>query len=50
MTSKTFATYVSPTMEVISTTGRGPNTIYTVREGGKEWAVRGSSNLPPEVF
>lgn len=37
-------------MEVISTSGRGPHTVYTVREGDREWTITGASNLPAEVF
>lgn len=37
-------------MEVISTSGRGPNTIYTVKDGDRVWKITGKDNLPPEVF
>lgn len=37
-------------MEVVFTSGRGPNTIYTVQEEGRVWTIRGRDNLPPGVF
>lgn len=37
-------------MEVLFTSGRGANTIYTVQEGGRVWTIRGRNSLPPEVF
>ena len=37
-------------MEVVSTSGRGPNTVYLVRDGSQERSIIGAKNLPPEVF
>ena len=37
-------------MEVVSTTGRGPNTIYTVKDGDTTRTIRGRANLPDDVF
>lgn len=37
-------------MEVVSTEGRGPNTVYTVREGERVWKIGGKDKLPNDVF
>lgn len=36
-------------MEVVSTEGRGPQTIYTVKEGERVWTIS-KSELPQDVF
>lgn len=37
-------------MEVVSTCGRGANTVYTLKDGAKSVMIKGASNLPDGVM
>lgn len=37
-------------MEIISFSGRGPNTTYTIKEGDRTFRIEGTDNLPDGLF
>lgn len=37
-------------MRVVSTTGRGPATVYTLTDGERTWQTTGRAEIPEEVF